>query len=62
MFVVIFYVFAMLPTIFERRFSQDSYATSSSSAWQEASIFITMGFVISALALPIVLARTGTVS
>lgn len=62
MFVVLFYVFALLPTLFARRFSQDSYSTSSSSAWQEVSIFITMGFVVSALALPIVLARTGAVS
>lgn len=53
-------MFSIFPTIASRRFTQDSF--SGSSPCQELSIFLTMGFVISSFALPIVLARTGTVS
>lgn len=56
--VVLFYTLALVPTIFTRRYTQDS----GSAACQEVAIFVTMGFVISAFALPIVLARTGVVS
>lgn len=44
-----------------RRMSQNSYSSGSNSQY-EVAIFITMGFVISAFALPLVLARTETVS
>lgn len=44
-----------------RRYTQNAYS-SGSNACQELSIFITMGFVISAFALPLVLAHKETVS
>jgi len=53
-FVVIFYVLAPIPTLITRRFS-DSLQTSS--ALKEACAFFTTGIVLSAFALPIVLAR-----
>ncbi len=53
-FTVIFYLFAPLPTLFARRHSDD---LATSSALREFCTFITTGIVISAFALPIVLAR-----
>lgn len=44
-----------------RRYSQNAYLNGSNSQ-QEVAIFLTMGFVISAFALPLVLARAGSVS
>ena len=52
--MVIFYVLAPIPTLITRRFS-DSLQTSS--ALKEACAFFTTGIVLSAFALPIVLAR-----
>lgn len=59
--VVLFYIFALVPTFMSRRYVQSSYLGGSNSC-QEVSIFITMGFVISAFALPLVLARSSIVS
>jgi hypothetical protein len=53
-FVVLFYVLSPLPTLIGRRFSDDMNATSS---LKEFCTFITTGIVISAFALPILLAR-----
>lgn len=61
LFVVLFYIFSVIPTFISRRYAQNSYS-SGQNTWQEVSIFITMGFVISAFALPIVLARSKVVS
>ncbi|PNF36063.1 Leptin receptor overlapping transcript-like 1 [Cryptotermes secundus] len=55
-FVVLFYVLAPLPTLIARRHAENS--GSSSTAAYEFAIFITMGFVVSSFALPIVLARS----
>jgi len=53
-FVVLFWVLSPIPTLISRRFSTDM---STSSALKEFCIFITTGIVISAFALPILLAR-----
>ncbi|KAK2580551.1 hypothetical protein KPH14_007683 [Odynerus spinipes] len=55
-FVVLFYVLAPIPTLIARRYTEDS--TSSSNPCLELAIFLTMGFVVSSFALPIVLARS----
>lgn len=55
-FVVLFYVLAPIPTIIARRYTDDSGSTSNPCL--ELAIFITMGFVVSSFALPIVLARS----
>ena len=54
-FVVIFYLLAPIPTLISRRYTDD---TGSSSALKEACAFFTTGIVLSAFALPIVLARS----
>lgn len=54
-FVVLFYVLAPIPTIIARRYTEDP--SSSSNPCLELAIFITIGFVVSSFALPIVLAR-----
>ncbi|XP_031636942.1 leptin receptor overlapping transcript-like 1 [Contarinia nasturtii] len=55
--VVLFYIFSVLPTFMARRYTQNSYAAGGTGC-HEVSIFVTMGFVISAFALPLVLARS----
>lgn len=66
-FVVIFYLLAPIPILLSRRYSSSS-GMGPSNACQELAIFITMGIVISAFGLPIVLHRakpdgvTGVVS
>ncbi|XP_076644212.1 leptin receptor gene-related protein [Halictus rubicundus] len=56
-FVVLFYVLAPIPTIvIRRREEYDNGITNNSGL--ELAIFITMGFLISSFALPIVLARS----
>lgn len=57
-FVVLFYILAPIPTIVARRYTDDS--GNSSNPCLELAIFITMGFVVSSFALPIVLARSPT--
>jgi hypothetical protein len=54
--VVLFYVLSPLPTLIARRYTENS--GSSSTAAYELAMFITMGFVVSSFALPIVLARS----
>ncbi|KAJ1524278.1 hypothetical protein ONE63_010791 [Megalurothrips usitatus] len=56
LFVVLFYLLAPVPTLVARRYAEDS--GGSGGPCLELSIFITMGFIISAFALPIVLARS----
>ena len=56
-FTVVFYLLAPLPTLFARRHSDD---LATSSALREFCTFLTTGIVISAFALPIVLARAPT--
>ncbi|CAB3228846.1 unnamed protein product [Arctia plantaginis] len=58
-FVVIFYVLCPIPTLIARRHTDGTGGTNS--ACMEAAIFITMGFIVSSFALPIVLARAGTI-
>ncbi|XP_033215415.1 leptin receptor gene-related protein isoform X2 [Belonocnema kinseyi] len=55
-FVVLFYILSPVPTLVARRYSEDS--GNSSNPCLELAIFITMGFVVSSFALPIVLARS----
>ncbi|KAF4525327.1 hypothetical protein B566_EDAN013188 [Ephemera danica] len=54
LFVLLFYCLSPIPTLISRRYSE----SGSSNACLEFAIFITMGFVVSAFALPIVLARS----
>lgn len=55
LFVVLFYALAPIPTLLVRRYTED---TNSINPYLELAIFITMGFVLSSFALPIVLARS----
>jgi len=57
-FVTIFYILAPVPMLISRRYS--SSGMGPSNACQELAIFITMGIVISAFGLPIVLHRAPT--
>ncbi|KAL1110140.1 hypothetical protein AAG570_008217 [Ranatra chinensis] len=52
--VVLFYLLAPLPTLIARRHAE---RTGTSNASMDIAIFITMSFVVSSFALPIVLAR-----
>jgi len=52
--VVIFYILAPFPTLIARRYTESH---GQSNACLETGIFLTMGFVVSSFALPIVLAR-----
>ncbi|XP_059060767.1 leptin receptor gene-related protein isoform X2 [Achroia grisella] len=54
-FVVLFYVLCPIPTMIARRHSDSTGGTNSPC--MEAAIFITMGFIVSSFALPIVLTR-----
>jgi len=54
-FVIIFYVLAPIPILISRRFSDDIGGTSS--ALKEVCYFFTTGIVLSAFALPVVMAR-----
>ena len=54
--MVLFYVLSPLPTLIARRYIESS--GSSGTAAYELAIFVTMGFVVSSFALPIVLARS----
>lgn len=54
--MVLFYLLAPVPTLIARRYAEDS--GGSGGPCLEFSIFITMGFIVSAFALPIVLARS----
>ncbi len=53
--MVVFYALSPLPALFSKRYSDDA---STSSALKELCYFVTTGIVLSAFALPIVLARS----
>jgi len=55
-FVIIFYILAPVPMLLARRYSSSS-GMGPSNACQELAVFLTMGIIISAFGLPIVLAR-----
>ncbi|KAJ2948519.1 hypothetical protein O0L34_g7770 [Tuta absoluta] len=59
-FVVLFYILSPIPTMIARRHSD--VTGGSSSPCMEAAIFITMGFIISCFALPIVLYRASIIA
>lgn len=59
MFVLFFYFLSPVPTVIARRLSGS--LDSSSSALIELCIFLTVGIVISAIGLPVVLARTSVI-
>ncbi|XP_076635528.1 leptin receptor gene-related protein [Colletes latitarsis] len=54
-FVILFYVVAPIPTLIARRYRDNGNTTNPCL---ELAVFITMGFVVSSFALPIVLARS----
>ncbi|XP_076051857.1 leptin receptor gene-related protein [Oratosquilla oratoria] len=54
-FVVVFYLLAPFPTIISRRLTEES---GGSNPCREFAYFLTSGIVVSAFALPIVLARS----
>ena len=58
--MLFFYVLVPVPTIISRRMA--SSFDSASSACVELCIFLTTGIVISALGLPLILARASVVS
>lgn len=57
-FVFIFYLLSIIPVIIARRVTPNNDTNPRS----EFALFLAAGFVLSAFALPIVLARVGTVS
>ncbi|XP_026320473.1 leptin receptor gene-related protein isoform X1 [Hyposmocoma kahamanoa] len=58
-FVVLFYVLCPIPTMIARRHTDTSGGTNSPC--MEMAIFITMGFIVSSFALPIVLSRADVI-
>lgn len=57
-FVLLFYVLSVIPMLIAKRLNPGS----ETNAKTEFALFITAGMVLSAFALPIVLAHTGVVS
>ncbi|XP_076180041.1 leptin receptor overlapping transcript-like 1 [Ptiloglossa arizonensis] len=55
-FVVLFHLLAPIPTIIARRYTNNY--DNNPNPCLELAIFITMGFIVSSFALPIVLARS----
>jgi len=55
-FVIIFYMLAPIPMLLSKRYN--SAGMGPSNPCQELAVFLTMGIVISAFGLPIVLARS----
>lgn len=60
--VIIFYLLAPFPILISRQVSSGNGFGSASDPAKEWAYFITTGVIISALALPILMARVGTVS
>lgn len=60
--VTVFYILCPLPILFSRHISNDVGYGSQSNPSKEWAYFLTTGIIVSAFALPIVMARTGTVS
>lgn len=60
LFVLFFYVLSPIPTFISRRLSDDSDVASN--ACRELAYFFTTGIVVSAFALPIIMARVAVVS
>ncbi|CAH0590303.1 unnamed protein product [Chrysodeixis includens] len=56
-FVVLFYVLCPIPTMIARRHTEGG----THMACMESAIFITMGFIVSSFALPVVLARAAVI-
>ncbi|OXA51058.1 leptin receptor gene-related protein [Folsomia candida] len=55
-FVIIFYMLAPIPMLLAKRYNASGMGPSNPC--QELAVFLTMGIVISAFGLPIVLARS----
>lgn len=59
--VTIFYLSVPFPILISRQWPNDGFSGLSNPA-KEWAYFVTTGIIMSALALPIVMARVGTVS
>ncbi|XP_055723495.1 leptin receptor gene-related protein-like [Salvelinus fontinalis] len=55
LFILFFYILSPIPTFISRRLSDDSDVASN--ACRELAYFLTTGIVVSAFALPIIMAR-----
>lgn len=60
--ITIFYLAVPFPILISKHVSNDGGFTSQSNPAKEWAYFLTTGIIICALALPIVMARVGTVS
>jgi len=59
LFVIMFYLLSPLPILISKRYNGNGgFMGGPSNACQELAIFLTMGIVISAFGLPIIMSRT----